>query len=423
MLIENVECDKNRPDDFVSKWGLLRNQEFLAIWFVGSMTSTIRWLEVLALGIFVFDLTGSPFQVAMMLILRKLPLVFVGPFTGVLTEQTNHRRIMISCLLIMSLICFGFSALVWSGYLSVWYLGLSAVLNGIFWTLENPVRRPLMGEIVGAHQLGTAMSLDAVTFSGTRLIGPFLGGVFLEFAGLEGVFILGAALYFLSALVSLKIRTRTRIQIEKSTGLKVLLGNALHLLHSHRLLMGILAVTLIFNLWGIPFLAMIPVIGKEVLDLSSLSIGLLVSLEGVGALLGALYIVVNGKLRNYRRLYTYGVLLYLVMMLGFSQMQWVIPSAVFLLLTGIGGGFFGAMQSALILMCVPTEMRSRMMGVLSLCIGAGALGFFHIGILADWLGTQMALATCALEGLLMLLIVRLVWPEVVGDHTLPEHEK
>ena len=64
-----------------------------------------------------------------------------------------------------------------------------------------------------------------------------------------------------------------------------------------------------------------------------------------------------------------------------------------------------------------------MMGVLSLCIGVGALGFFHIGILADWLGAQMTLATCALEGLLMLLVVRLVWPELVGDQLLQKHEK
>ena len=81
------------------------------------------------------------------------------------------------------------------------------------------------------------------------------------------------------------------------------------------------------------------------------------------------------------------------------------------------------MQSTLILMCAPPEMRSRMMGVLSLCIGAGALGFFHIGILADWLGTQMALVTCALEGLFMLLVVRLIWPEVVRDQLLPQHVK
>ncbi|MDE0908532.1 MAG: MFS transporter, partial [SAR324 cluster bacterium] len=100
MLMDNVECDNGRSDDSVSRWGLLRNQEFLAIWFVGSMTSTIRWLEVLALGIFVFDLTGSPFQVALMLILRKLPLVFVGPFTGILAERANRRSVMISCLLV-----------------------------------------------------------------------------------------------------------------------------------------------------------------------------------------------------------------------------------------------------------------------------------------------------------------------------------
>jgi MFS family permease len=422
MLMDTIECDNGRSDGSVSRWGLLRNPEFLAIWFVGTATSTVRWLEVLALGIFVFDLTGSPFQVALMLILRMLPLVFVGPLTGVLAERANRRSVMISCLLVMSLICLGFAVLSWNVHLSVFYLGLSAVLNGLFWTLENPVRRPLIGEIVGTPQLGAAMSLDAVTFSGTRLLGPLLGGVFLEFYGLGGVFITGGVLYFLAALVSLKIRAHSHIYIEKSTSLKVLLGNTLHLLRSHRLLTGILAVTIIFNLWGIPFLSMIPVIGKEVLGLSPLPVGLLVSVEGAGALLGALYIVANGKLQHYRRLYTYGVLLYLVMVLGFSQMQWVFPSAVCLLLVGLGGGFFGAMQSALILMCVPPEMRSRMMGVLSLCIGTGALGFFHIGVLADWLGTQMAVATCALEGLLMLLIVRLIWPEVVGDQALPQQE-
>ena len=61
--------------------------------------------------------------------------------------------------------------------------------------------------------------------------------------------------------------------------------------------------------------------------------------------------------------------------------------------------------------------------MLSLNISGGALGFFYIGILADWLGTQMALVTCALEGLLMLLVVRLIWPEVVGDQLLPQHAK
>ena len=79
MLMDTIECDNGRSDGSVSRWGLLRNPEFLAIWFVGTTTSTVRWLEVLALGIFVFDLTGSPFQVALMLILRMLPLVLVGP--------------------------------------------------------------------------------------------------------------------------------------------------------------------------------------------------------------------------------------------------------------------------------------------------------------------------------------------------------
>ena len=49
---------------------LLRNREFRLIWLIGAATNTLRWLEILAVGVVVFDITGSPFQVAFMIILR-----------------------------------------------------------------------------------------------------------------------------------------------------------------------------------------------------------------------------------------------------------------------------------------------------------------------------------------------------------------
>lgn len=401
---------------------LLRNGEFLAVWVVGAASSIVRWLEMLAIGVFVFDLTGSPFQVALMLILRLLPMALLGAVIGAVAERVNRRDALIVGLLIMIGVCLAFTALVWTGRIALWHVALSAVLNGLFWTLDNPVRRTLLSETVDIQQLGAAMSLDMVTNNIMRFLGPVLGGVFLEFWGLDGIFVLGAVLYGIAALAALKIRSRPRALMAESLGVLNLLVDGLRLLRSHRVLTGVLVVTVIFNIWGFPFISMIPVIGKDVLGLTPFPVGLLVSAEGAGSVIGALLILGFGQLRHYRRLYTYGTFLYLGMALVFSQLAWVLPSAACLVVVGLGAGLFSAMQGVLIILCTPFEARSRMMGVLSVCIGTSPIGFLHIGMLANWLGPQAAIATCALEGLLALLIACWVWPEIRESQPLPKKE-
>ena len=88
--------------------------------------------------------------------------------------------------------------------------------------------------------------------------------VFFEVCSVCGSFFTNRALDFLSELVSLKIHAHKRIQIEKFTGCTVLLGNPLNLIQSHCLLMVIIVIILIFNLWVVPFLSKIPLIGKDV---------------------------------------------------------------------------------------------------------------------------------------------------------------
>ena len=81
---------------------------------------------------------------------------------------------------------------------------------------------------------------------------------------------------------------------------------------------------------------------------------------------------------------------------------------------------FSAMQSTLVLLCAPPEVRGRMMGVLTVCIGSGPVGFFHLGLLADRFGASTAVAIMTVEGLVMIAIALRVWPELVGRQSMPE---
>ena len=398
---------------------LLRNRQFRLIWLIGAATNTLRWLEILAVGVVVFDLTGSPFQVAFMVILRFAPMALIGAFTGVVAERFNRRLFQILSLGFMMTTSIVLTVLVFGGYLNLWVIGISVVLNGLFWTTDNPIRRTLLGEVVQPAQIGIAMSLDTVTNSTTRFLGPLVGGIFLEFAGLEGVFLVGAIFYGSALGLALLVHAVPDQQNPGHGSIFSFLTDGIKVLQTNRVLVGVLAITVIYNLWAFPFVSMIPVIGKDVLGLSPLPVGLLVSAEGAGTLIGALLVLLTRSVAHYRRLYTFGLSLSLAMALIYSQMGAFVPSGVFLVLEGIGAGFFAAMQAALVLLNTPPEMRSRMMGLLSVCVGLCALGFLHIGLLADWVGAQNAVLICTAEGLVALILVCLTWPEIIARQTLP----
>ena len=415
-LDEHRNIDNQVP---VSLGGLIRNREFRLIWLIGAATNTLRWLEILAVGVVVFDLTGSPFQVAFMVILRFLPMALIGAFTGVVAERFNRRLFQILSLGFMMTTSILLTLCVFGGYLNLWIIGLSVVLNGLFWTTDNPIRRTLLGEVVQPAQIGIAMSLDTVTNSTTRFLGPLVGGIFLEFAGLEGVFLVGAILYASALGLALLVRTVPGKQGQGRGSIFNFLNDGIRVLQTNRVLVGVLAITVIYNLWAFPFVSMIPVIGKDVLGLSPLPVGLLVSAEGAGTLIGALLVLLTRSVAHYRRLYTLGLTISLAMGLIYSQMGASLPSGVFLALEGIGAGVFAAMQAALVLLNTPPEMRSRMMGLLSVCVGLCALGFLHIGLLADWVGAQNAVLICTAEGLIALILVCWTWPEIIARQALP----
>ena len=408
------------PPPTASRLSLLSDRSFVAVWVAGASMSTVRWLEMLAIGVFVFDTTASPFLVALMIVLRMLPLALFGLLGGALAERFNRQSILLIGLVTQVTLTCLLGYLAGIGAIAIWHIGVGAFLSGVFWSVELTTRRILIGEIAGTERIGAAMSFDTVSNNGTRMLGPLLGGALLEQFGLEGTYFLGSTLYALSfvAIATLPHGAHRG----HATDLRVLhsLAEGLRYLRGDRTLTGILAVTIIFNTWGFPFVSMIPVIGKQVLDLTPSLVGVIASTEGAGAVLGAVMVAVLGRLHHFRRIYVGGVLGYLLMALAFSQASIAVLSGTFLALVGVSVACFSAMQSTLVLLCAPPEVRGRMMGVLTVCIGSGPVGFFHLGLLADWFGASAAVAIMTVEGLVVLAIVLRVWPEIVGRQSLPK---
>ena len=103
------------------------------MWAVGLIYGTVRWLEVLAVAVFVFELTDSPFIVSLMLVLRMSPMIFFGGLIGVLAEKINRRQLLLIGFWGVATSCAVLSLLVLTDEIELWHIGLGAFLNGMIW--------------------------------------------------------------------------------------------------------------------------------------------------------------------------------------------------------------------------------------------------------------------------------------------------
>ena len=382
--------------------------DFWRLWSVGLVVFVVRWLETVAVGVVVYERTDSAFLVSMMTMLRLLPMGLFGAFLGAWAERMERRTTLIAVVLLMAANSVALGLLAWTGHLEIWHLALASFMNGLGWATDNPVRRVMIGEVVGAEAMGTAMSLDAGANNASRMVGPTIGGLVLAHVGIEGAFAVSVLLYAAAIVAALRIRTRDT-RVANSAAVLARIAEGLRLVRGDRRLVGTLVVTIIYNVFAWPFTAMIPVIGRDRLGLGPEGVGLLASLDGIGAFAGAMLLALWLKPAWYGRAYLGGVTIYMVMLIVFALVPYSSVAGFALLFTGFGGAGFSTMQATLVYLAAPPDMRSRILGVLSVCIGTGPIGFVWLGLLADLMGAHWATAVTGGIGLLAMALTWKLW--------------
>jgi MFS family permease len=388
---------------------LLDNRDFWRLWLVGLVVYGVRWLEMLAVAVFAYQRTGSAFVVALLTMLRMLPMALFGAVIGALAERAERRTALVCVISSMLLTSLTLAALAWTGALAVWHLAVASLFNGIGWTSDNPVRRTMIGEVVGAERMSAAMSIDVGANNASQIVGPALGGVLLANVGIGGTFTVSVLCYLVALGAAWRVRHRREIAFASSVGVFGRIAAGLQLVRRDRRLAATLVITVIYNVFGWPFTSMVPVIGQGSLHLGAAGVGLLASMTGVGSFCGAIAIAVVVRPPFFARLYLSAVIGYLLLVPLFALAPLPFLAGTVLLLTGLANAGFSIMQATLVFLAAPAEMRSSVFGVLSVCIGVGMIGFLLIGLLAGAIGAPAAIVATGIGGLLALSLTRRWW--------------
>lgn len=388
---------------------IYRDSGFRRLWTVGLLGMLIRWLEILVFGVFTYQQTQSAIWVASMTMLRMLPMGLFGVLFGAVAARISRRAgLLVSqgALLATTLTLLLVSVL---DALEVWHLAAASFISGIAWAADMPMRRGLIGDIAGAQRMGKAMALDAIANNACRLVGPSLGGLLLANGGMSSVLLLAALLYVPVLVAVMGLADRPASLHGSKPSLWSMLTGGFQAARDTPQLRAILCITMIFNLFCWPVLSMVPVIGQERLKLSTQGIGLLASMDGVGALLGAIVLMSLARQARYGHVYVGGVLLFLLTLPVFALSVHPIVTGVALLVIGVGQAGFAAMQATLVYVSAPVHKRLEALGLLTMCIGIAPVGFLAVGWLAGSFGAPTAAVVCSLLGLAGLVVTRRVW--------------
>lgn len=393
---------------------LLREPDYRRIWGAGVASGTCRWLEILAAGVYAFETTGSPFLVALLFFLRLMPLVLFGSVIGTLADRWSPKGFLVAGLGLAAIAAASVALLLALGIGSYWTVAVAVFASGIVWSMDMPLRRRTLGDVAGDERLVTALSFDGATNNATRAFGPFAGGILYLVFGATGVFALTATLYTIGMVLVMRAGLKRKSTARRGATTRILADflEAFSLAARNKDILRVLLVTVAFNVFCLPFVSMIPVLGEETLGVGADWTGVLAALEGGGAFIGALAIAVVNPPIGIRRVYFLGVFFYLVFALLAGFMNQFVPMAAIVLLIGLSAGAFTAAQAPLIYSVAPPHMRSRIFGLMAFCIGAGGIGVANTGLMAEWFGAPIAVRVIAVEGVIAMLAIGIGWREL-----------
>ena len=409
-----------QPTGRAPVFSVLQNRDFRALWCVGGLAEIARWMELMVLSWLVLQATDSPFQLGLVLVFNNVPRPFLSMFTGFVAERFSRHLLLIAAQSVNILAASALLFLIVADLIEPWHVFIAVFAQGVGRAFEDPARRTGLLDIVGERRLVNAMSLDVISNTAGKMVGPFLGGILLDTVDFRGAYVALIAVHLLS-LTMLVVWVRIPLLESPSVGEPMWRSLALAIrfaLHSPTLL-GLLYVTIVMNAMAFPVRQFIPAIGRDHLEVSATLVGLLLSAESIGQMAGAAVMALTRNLQHLGRVYVIGSLIVLSTAALFSWSPWYGLAFILLAIGGIGQAGFSILQSTITLLATPPEMRGRMMGLLSVCIGAGTpLGTLEMGALAT-LSTKWSISGNALLGLLLLLPILGLGPLVRRPVTQP----
>ena len=389
----------------------LKHRNFRLFFFGQLISLTGTWMQNTAQSWLVYQLTGSKLLLGVVAAVGSAPMLLFSTWGGSMADRHPKRKILLFTQSGMMVPAFIFAALVWSGRVEPWHILVLAGLGGVAMGFDMPVRQAFMVEMTSREDLMNAVSLNSSIVNGARVVGPAVAGFTMAAVGMAACFLLNGISFIavIAGLLLMRLPEFVPPQQPDSTWQHALEGFAY--VAKHRRVRTLLLLFTVVGVFGWSYSVLMPAFAKDVLGVGGRQYGVLLSANGLGALLGALGVATFGHRVRRRLLVLGGLGVFSVMLFLLAITRSYGLALVWLAVAGWGMLLYFSTTNTLIQTSVADQMRGRVMGIWALIFGGMMpVGGLEAGTLSHWLGVPWTIAigamVCGAAALFTWLYVR-----------------
>lgn len=401
----------------------LRDYRFL--WLGQLSTSMGMWMDQVSRAWLIYDLTHSPLQLGVVSAARGFPILVFGTVAGVVADRYGRKAQLVIAQSVNAFLNVVLATLILTHYIQTWHIYVTAVLVGTVQAFQQPARQVLISDLVGEKKLLNAISLNAAAMNVSRSVGPAIGGLLIQAFGVDFSYFGQATLFALATLWTVQIRVP---QTSSSAYSKVTAnGSIFHsakegiaYIASHRLVLALIVLGLAPVTLGMPFVSLMPIFAIDVFHGGAETQGLLLTMVGIGAVLGALGIASLGRRQGSGKLLIIGAAGFGLSLALFAQSPVLLIAMAFTFFAGFFNTSYTSQNQTILQILTPPELRGRVLGIFLLNRGLQPVGSLLAGALAALLGGPWAVTAMGASCFLLTVGIALFVPSLWQLNLRPE---
>ncbi len=370
-------------------------------------------MQTAAMAWLVLRLTDSEFALGMISTLSMAPTLFLSLTAGALADRMSKRRMLLaaqSAYLAQALMT-GYVA--YSGVTNMWvYYGL-ALLQGLIFAFDAPVRQSFVSEMVGHGAVQNAVSLNSTVFNAARIVGPAIAGYMIHFFGEPACFMINAV-SFVAVITGVALMRESELHIPEKSGDSAHaagMKGGFDYLRKDRRMPGMLLTVAGASLFGMASFVLIPVFAKKVFDQGPKGLGFLMAAAGCGAIVSSITLSLKKEFRKQGRTLFLSWSLMGLVIAGFAFCPDFVMAMVLIAIAG-GCAVTGmSITNSTLQTISPHELVGRVISIyVVILIGFTPPGNLLAGWLAQEISPRMATFILGMMAFVSVVAVTIIFP-------------
>jgi len=406
------ESEPGQNDAPLRPWSSLLIRDFALIWTASALTAVAVQIRNVTSLYQVYALSGSSMHLGLTGFFQALPFVLFGLFAGALADAFDRKKLMMVCYSLLLIPGLALGYLTFTGSIQVWHIYFFGLLGSLIEVFSWPSRSAIIPRLVPRSHLMNAVTLSTMIMQVSFLVGPAIGGLFIDHLDVGYAYIVSACAIVPAILSVFLVRSSGLPEGERRRVNLRSIFEGLEFIWIQRIILSLFLLDFGVTLVGF-YRPILPIFASDIFDVGATGLGTLYGAPAIGSLLGASCLLMLGNIKHKGAAVVVAAVVFAASLALLGMARWYWLGVVAVVALGFTDAISVAMRRTVVQLLAPDAMLGRASSLVTVFAqSTNALGALLAGTAAAYLGASRALLVGSAVCLMMIFAISRAIPQL-----------